>query len=40
MIRLARILLLVVLIPATILLFSGLGSAVGSAITSVARLFP
>ena len=32
--------ILVVLIPATILLFSGLGSAVGSAITSVARLFP
>ena len=31
---------LVVLVPASILLFSGLGSAVGSAITSVAKLFP
>jgi Flp pilus assembly pilin Flp len=31
---------LVVLIPASILLFSGLGDAVGSAITSVAKLLP
>jgi Flp pilus assembly pilin Flp len=31
---------LVVLVPGLILLFTGLGGAVGSAITSVARLLP
>jgi Flp pilus assembly pilin Flp len=31
---------LLVLVPAAILVFTGLGDAVGSAITSVARLLP